>query len=674
MKRLILQDEGVIFANPSPGYQAVAAIYPSVIGHPNGDVLAFYRLGQGMYSVDGAIGVSRLPRNRTQWIAEGPIRFPTDSNVPYSYVLAMPGVHRDGTIVLTITRFAVTPDCNPRFNEQTGGLKAGDEQVISVSRDAGRTWSMPQRLPIPEELRTGINAPPFEMSDGRWMQVLEKWKAWDDTAPLHIRGYAIFSPDRGQTWGPPMDLPWVTDTTRMHSHAQYQQLPDGRIAGTHWTQTLGGQTNLGLSLAFASADGRRWTDIKPLPIDGQSSSVAGLRDGGLVLCYTLRESSRPGIYVALDEIGDGSFDLAHQAQVWDAHGRDMLGSHHAARYPASHDNIAFGKPHIAVLPDGQIIASWWCTDSSLVQCRYARFSVRSLSRTSPLTPGNARPQAPAPLSAVPADDVRSIQAIDVHAHYGKYHINPGEMHPLRSVFHTGDATCVAQRAQESNVRWTVVSPLHAILPRGRCDAVAGNLMAAEDVRVTPGLLQWVVIDPTEPHTFEQAREMLTEPWCVGIKIHPESHQYPITRHGETIFQFAAEHKAVVLAHSGDPFSKPGDYVPFANAYPEMRLILAHLGHGIGGNPTEQVAAISKSKHGNLYTDTSSANSILPGLVEWAVKEVGAEKILFGTDTPLYHVAMHRARIDQAQISVAARSAILRDNAVTLLGLNQRVEA
>ena len=34
---------------------------------------------------------------------------------------------------------------------------------------------------------------------------------------------------------------------------------------------------------------------------------------------------------------------------------------------------------------------------------------------------------------------------------------------------------------------------------------------------------------------------------------------------------------------------------------------------------------------------SSARSILPGLVEWAVAEVGAEKILFGTDSPLYSV-------------------------------------
>ncbi len=673
MKRLILQDEGVIYVNPSPGYDAITAIYPSVIGHPSGDTLAFYRLGQGMYSVDGSIAISRLPKGQTKWISEGAIRFPTDSDTPYSYVLAIPGVHRDGSIVLTITRFAVTPDCNPRFNEQTGGLKAGDEQVISISRDIGKTWSTPQRLPISSELRTGINAPVFEMSDGRWMQVIEKWKTWDDTAPLHIRGYAIFSSDKGKSWSSPLDLPWVTDTTRMHSHAQYQQLPDGRIAGTHWTQTLGGQVNLGLGLAFASSDGRTWTDIKPLPIDGQSSSVTGLSDGSLVLCYTVRESIRPGIYVALDEVGDGSFDVAHQAQVWDAHGRDMLGSQHAARYPASHDNIAFGKPHVTALADGQLIASWWCTDSSLVQCRYARFSVRSLSRKSIEASGNNRPISSAPLVGTRADEVRSIRAIDVHAHYGKYQINPGEMHPLRAVFHTGDASCVAQRAAESNVQWTIVSPLHAILPRGRCDAVAGNLMAAQDVRATPGLLQWVVIDPTEPETFDQARQMLAEPWCVGIKIHPESHQYPITRYGDAIFSFAAEHSALVLAHSGDPFSKPGDYVPFANAYPNMRLILAHLGHGIGGNPTEQVAAISKSKHGNLYTDTSSANSILPRLIEWAVKEIGAERILFGTDTPLYHVAMHRARIDHAEIPIESKRMILRENAVKLLGLNGRVK-
>ena len=60
--------------------------------------------------------------------------------------------------------------------------------------------------------------------------------------------------------------------------------------------------------------------------------------------------------------------------------------------------------------------------------------------------------------------------------------------------------------------------------------------------------------------------------------------------------------------------------------------------------------------------------IVPGLIEWAVREVGDERVLFGSDTPLYHAAMQRARIDHADLDDVEKWKILRDNAVRLFGL------
>jgi hypothetical protein len=58
---------------------------------------------------------------------------------------------------------------------------------------------------------------------------------------------------------------------------------------------------------------------------------------------------------------------------------------------------------------------------------------------------------------------------------------------------------------------------------------------------------------------------------------------------------------------------------------------------------------------------------MPGLIEWAAGQVGAEKLLFGTDTPLYFAPSQRARIDAAELSDADKQLILRDNARRLLG-------
>lgn len=256
-------------------------------------------------------------------------------------------------------------------------------------------------------------------------------------------------------------------------------------------------------------------------------------------------------------------------------------------------------------------------------------------------------------------DVRAIEAIDVHGHYGTFG-NPIFEHATE--FLSGDAPEVARRARACNIAWTMVSPFVAFHPRFGGDAVTGNKQAWVDVAATPGLLQWVVVHPLQPDTFDQARDTLQHPQCVGIKIHPEEHGYPIREHGDRLFKFAAECGAPILTHSGEPNSLPIDFVPFADQYPGVRLILAHLGCGYDNDRTHQIRAIQAAAHDNVFVDTSSASSIFSGLVEWAVKEVGAAKILFGTDTPLYSTAMQRARIDSADVSFAAKTAILRDNA------------
>ena len=173
-----------------------------------------------------------------------------------------------------------------------------------------------------------------------------------------------------------------------------------------------------------------------------------------------------------------------------------------------------------------------------------------------------------------------IPAIDSHAHFGRY------LHsdPLISEFSSGDAPIVVRRARACGIRWTIASPLAGLLPRGRTvDVAPANDLAFHEVPRTPGLLQYVIVNPLQPKTYDQARTMLKAPWCVGIKIHPEEHAYRIADHGEELFSFFAEVGAAVMTHSGCPNSLPADFVPFADRHPGARVLLAHLGNGSGAN-------------------------------------------------------------------------------------------
>ena len=259
-----------------------------------------------------------------------------------------------------------------------------------------------------------------------------------------------------------------------------------------------------------------------------------------------------------------------------------------------------------------------------------------------------------------------IEAIDVHGHYGEY---SNASHPLANKFRSAVLETIVERAQQACTTITIVSPIQALTPRGHNAPIAANKNAAARVREYSSLRFYVVIDPLRSETFAQAEAMLKLPHCAGIKIHPEEHLYPIREHGRAIFEFAQTHGAVILTHSGEENSMPQDFVPFADDFPDVKLILAHLGCGFDGDPSHQVRAIQSTRSDNVFVDTSSAQSLMPHLIEWAVEEIGAPKILYGTDTPLYCASMQRVRIDKAEINDDAKRLILRENALRVLPLH-----
>ena len=170
------------------------------------------------------------------------------------------------------------------------------------------------------------------------------------------------------------------------------------------------------------------------------------------------------------------------------------------------------------------------------------------------------------------------------------------------------------------------------------------------------LYQWVVIDPRNEKTFEQADRMLNTEKCVGIKLHPVSHKYSLTEFGDKIFSFASAYNAIVQIHP----ETYADYIlPFADKYPDVTFIMAHL----GSYSVSDSIAIEKAKHGNVYSDTSGIASSKNLVIEYTVGRVGSERILFGTDT--YATGFQRGRIEYALISDEDKENILRKNAERL---------
>ncbi len=125
----------------------------------------------------------------------------------------------------------------------------------------------------------------------------------------------------------------------------------------------------------------------------------------------------------------------------------------------------------------------------------------------------------------------------------------------------------------------------------------------------------------------------------------------------------------ILEHAGyvtDPpqaskqpnISHAGDFVKLAAEYPEAMLIEAHIG---GGGDWEW--AIKALRHSpSVYLDTSGS-VIDEGMIEMAVRELGAERLLFGTDMTMEGGV---GKIMGADITEAQREEIFWKNMAAIL--------
>ena len=181
----------------------------------------------------------------------------------------------------------------------------------------------------------------------------------------------------------------------------------------------------------------------------------------------------------------------------------------------------------------------------------------------------------------------------------------------------------------------------------------------------------------DPHYVEASLEWfekaLGRPGFVGIKIHPSLHQvWPEDSRYEPIWRFAAEHNLPVLTHSWavsghnpvQRFSTPDHFAHYVERFPRVNLVLGHAGGRYEGH---LAAAELARQYPNVHVDTSG-DCYAYGLIEWLVAQVGAERILFGSDMNWVDPRTHLARVYDADITLEEKRLILGENACRLYKL------
>jgi predicted TIM-barrel fold metal-dependent hydrolase len=132
-----------------------------------------------------------------------------------------------------------------------------------------------------------------------------------------------------------------------------------------------------------------------------------------------------------------------------------------------------------------------------------------------------------------------------------------------------------------------------------------------------------------------------------------------------VYDACQENGIPVMVHTGPhgmPFSVPGMLMPVAEEYPEMPIVMAHMG---GAYTLTQEAIFMAERYDNIYLDTTLAMNMY---IRRALEAVGAERLIMAAEHST-NIPVALEKINCIGATEEEKQKILGENAIDLYGLD-----
>lgn len=267
--------------------------------------------------------------------------------------------------------------------------------------------------------------------------------------------------------------------------------------------------------------------------------------------------------------------------------------------------------------------------------------------------------------------------IDFHTHIFPEKIAERTLGTLSSVSGItpstdGTADGLRKSMKASGVSYSVNLP--AITKPSQFDST--NRFAAE-INGTDGIISFGGMHPDIENPEERLDEIISL-GLPGIKLHPDYQNcFVDDPRNVRIIKYAVEHGLYVTLHAGLDAAFPDlthctpertahmlDTVYGTDEPKEARIILAHMG---GRNYYDDVNRLLS--HRNVYYDLSYIlGEVSPELVLKTVRNHGAKRVLFGSDSPWSSPAKDISRMERIGFTDSELERIMGKNAAELLDI------
>lgn len=155
----------------------------------------------------------------------------------------------------------------------------------------------------------------------------------------------------------------------------------------------------------------------------------------------------------------------------------------------------------------------------------------------------------------------------------------------------------------------------------------------------------------------------------GIKLHPDFQKFYIDSDKALKMYEPLQGRLPVLFHMGDArydYSAPERLARVMDMFPGLTAIAAHL----GGYTTWERAQSCLAGKKNVWYDCSSSLAMLtPDQAAEYIRNLGTDKVFFGTDFPMWNHEGELIRFERLPLSENERKAVLSENFKRFFGLD-----
>ena len=263
----------------------------------------------------------------------------------------------------------------------------------------------------------------------------------------------------------------------------------------------------------------------------------------------------------------------------------------------------------------------------------------------------------------------SKRIIDFHAHIFPDKIAErastgiGDFYDM-TTFNTGTVADLKERLYENSICGCVVCSVATVAEQ------VGNInnFIAETVADSDGLfIGFCSLHPTMSEIeLDNEINRAISMGLSGVKLHPDIQKFEADGASACKMYEVIDGRLPVLIHAGDSrynFSSPARIAEALNGFPKMTMIAAHFG---GWSEWDEAVLVLAGKE-NLYVDSSSSlYTVTPKKAREYISSFGEERVLFGTDYPMWDIQEELKRFYRLELNDSAREKILSGNAEKLL--------